>query len=875
MPTKQVDINAQIEARFVAPLGDYAERRIVFWHDADGSFEEAFEALSESGIQSSPGCSFAKMGEGSLFSLKKRIARDEAGSDFLVYTREQKNFSAKGLEANWLSDVELYAEHFQADYATLLLDELNASETAAEGITRFKSFFGAAERKKCFLRLMPAAQSKEDVALGVIGAILGSRDLSSSGVIGAYIGLLREGEKPLEKLAKYGADTAFAAFVKSRTGYAGDLCDQTGLMAHISLSALSCSLPQGSLEGLEARMSLPHGQFCLNVMNDWLRDGSLVPGLFRSLRRVEDACNLPQRFSKLGARALAECDVFPCINECILTELMESLAYGSDRSEDAAPIVRRRKELAWYGRVEAYCSALEAAIEVARFFRKHSQGFHLAVPVDVWSAYTGDWYRMDTAYRRYVEASTECLHSPADLPGNLDEALEKLSSWVDRVYAHWFLADANACWVNACSAQWEEQGFANGIARQEHFYDEQVLAGTSGAKKTVVLISDALRYEVAAELAERLERETRGSAELTAMQCTFPSITEFGMAALLPHHGLSYDCASDTVSCDGMPAMNTKEREAVLVRRRPKSRAVQSKDLLLAKRADRKGIVGDFEVAYVYHNKIDATGEDYSTESDVFSACETAIDDLVALVKIAVNDLNSTRVVITADHGFIYTREALDEKDKVGKGDLGAEAARLGRRYAILEGKRIDDSLFVKMNMDAMAGGSYLGLSPRECIRIKKPGPGESYVHGGASLQEMCVPVIQFKNRRSGSAGYVEQSHAEVKLLSTSRKVTSMIFRVELFQTQPVGGKVLPAEYELVMVDSSGNEVSNVLKVHADASKDVERTTRVQFSLKNGPRYTPKLQFFLLCREKEGKAIVWKEEFQIDIAFAPEDDFGF
>ena len=87
---------------------------------------------------------------------------------------------------------------------------------------------------------------------------------------------------------------------------------------------------------------------------------------------------------------------------------------------------------------------------------------------------------------------------------------------------------------------------------------------------------------------------------------------------------------------------------------------MQSKDLISAKRALRKELVGDAEFIYVYHNKIDSIGEEYSTEHMVFEACDTAIDDIVALVKIATGDLNFSRVIITADHGFLYTRDPLE-----------------------------------------------------------------------------------------------------------------------------------------------------------------------------------------------------------------------
>ena len=97
----------------------------------------------------------------------------------------------------------------------------------------------------------------------------------------------------------------------------------------------------------------------------------------------------------MGSEDLAESDVLPCINERILIDLMWSMAHGADRAAEATSLVRRRKDLAWYSRVAPYFDVLAASADASRFFREHTQGFHFAVPSDVWKAYTQDWYRMD------------------------------------------------------------------------------------------------------------------------------------------------------------------------------------------------------------------------------------------------------------------------------------------------------------------------------------------------------------------------------------------------------------------------------------------------------------------------------------------------
>lgn len=874
----QQDAVEQLRDRFQKPLGEYETRRVVFWHDVDGSFESQFDTLSEEGIESKRQVRFLKLGADNRFIAKRELYRAHPDDDYLVYTRDPKDFSARALEKNWLADIELVSEHFQADFVSLLAEELGAQDEAVEGIAAFRQYFNAADRRARFKRLMSQARSKSDVALGVIGALVGSDGLSAEAIVGAYLVSLHAGEDPLSQLSKFGADVPFASFVEKRLGYTGDLLSVGDFAAHLLITALAAQIPGEFLSGLENRISHPHGQLCLNVVRAWMADDSAVEVLYELARDTEVLCSLPSRFLETPLIQLRNADVFPCINECILEALLASMAQGADRSDEVVQIVQQRKDLKWFTRMEPYFKALEASAHMQRFYRDNAQGFHLAVPSDVWKAYVGGWYSMDSAYRSFCTAFDECQKSTFDVPSGVSDGLENLAGWVEGIYVNWFLRLTNQCWVSASSEEWEKTGYVEGIPRQRRFFDEFVMSGAAGAKRTLVIISDALRYEVAAELAERLERTTSGSAQLKSMQGIFPSVTEFGMAALLPHTTIGLRASDMAVFVDGdSPVASTSEREEVLRRRKPKSRCIQSKVLSSTKRSERKDLVGDAELVYVYHNKIDAVGEDFNTEHMVFDACETAIGDLIALVKMSVNDLGISRVLITSDHGFLYTRNPLAEHSKVSISEASASIVKQGRRYLVSDEVFSDDMLFVKMNMDDVDGGSYTGLAPRECVRIKKAGPGENYVHGGCSLQECCVPVIEFRNRRSGSKGFEERQLASFKLLSTSRRITSMLFHIELFQAEAVGGKVLPAEYELLVVDSSGNPVSDVRPAHADmtAMDETARVSRIQFSLKAGTQYDPKKPYYLTCRSKDTGIESWRQEYNIEISFVPMDDFGF
>ena len=246
-------------------------------------------------------------------------------------------------------------------------------------------------------------------------------------------------------------------------------------------------------------------------------------------------------------------------------------------------------------------------------------------------------------------------------------------------------------------------------------------------------------------------------------------------------------------------------------------------------------------------------------------------------------DASSARVVITADHGFLYTAQELEEHQFLIKADLPDDPFLFGKRHVVL--KHGDDTAlpddireqFIVMNMDNLGLGRYVGLSPRETMHFKRPDGTHRYVHGGASLQELCVPVIGYRRLSASSKEFEDTQKATLRVLSESRRITSMLFGVSLLQNEAACGKTLPCPYELSMTDASGNAVSDVVTVAADRQSEnpQERVIKIRLSLKTECAFSSKEPYFLVARDAQTGAIVWREEYKIDIAFAPGVDFGF
>ena len=326
------------------------------------------------------------------------------------------------------------------------------------------------------------------------------------------------------------------------------------------------------------------------------------------------------------------------------------------------------------------------------------------------------------------------------------------------------------------------------------------------------------------------------------------------------------------VLLNGQHTRSTAERQKVLCNANPNSVAIQATDLLNMTKEDRKSLLGGKEVIYIYHNTIDAIGDKAPTEKKVCEACADAIDEIMSLVKTVIGgDIRGTDIVITADHGFLYTYSPLRENDKIDKSVFEGKVYELGRRYAIAESCTVDYMMPVRLQ-EQLHSAEAMGFAPQETIRIKVPGGGQNYVHGGISVQEMAVPVITFKNLKANNKNYVELKDAELILLSENRKISNLLFSLDFFQQQPVGEKIQPCAYTIYMTDDAGAVVSDRQTIIADRTSinAAERVFRVRFNLKAGSYNRKKIYRLVIARERD---IPIEVEFTIDIAFA--DDFGF
>jgi len=406
------------------------------------------------------------------------------------------------------------------------------------------------------------------------------------------------------------------------------------------------------------------------------------------------------------------------------------------------------------------------------------------------------------------------------------------------------------------------------VPNQYRFYDRKVRPWLeeSDNRRAFVIISDAFRYEAAEELARELNGKYRFEATLSSQLGVLPSYTALGMASLLPHKTLAYK--GTDVLVDGKSSI-ASERDGIL--QAVGGLACKCDELMAKKKDEGREFVKDKRVVYIYHNTVDAVGDDGKTEGHTFEAVRRAIDELAGLVGYIVNNLNGHHIVVTPDHGFLFTETTRVETDKSKLNEKPDGTILAKKRYLL--GPKLPDHEAVwhgKLSATAEAKGDMEFWIPKGANLFHFVG-GARFVHGGAMPQEIVVPVITVKHIRGKSAQETKTKLVTVQVLGTNHRITSAYHRFQLIQMEPVSDRVKPITLKVAVYEGE-EPVTDLQTVKFDiASGDMEdRKKWIKLVLKDR-QYNKKTPYRLVLRDAETGIEQQSVEVIIDRAFT--DDF--
>lgn len=348
------------------------------------------------------------------------------------------------------------------------------------------------------------------------------------------------------------------------------------------------------------------------------------------------------------------------------------------------------------------------------------------------------------------------------------------------------------------------------------------------------------------------------------MLSVLPSITKLGMSALLPHQKLEWATPS-VVTADGSSTSGLDSRNAILAKFG--GIAITADELKGLKRDEGRARVRDAKVVYVYHNIIDATGDHSATEGKTFAAVEEAIQDLAQLVRRIIDHLNGSTVLITADHGFLYTDSSPSEIDKSSLGNKPENAYGAKQRYLV--GPDIgQDARFHCASLERTAGIAGIeGWYPKATQRFHLAG-GAKYVHGGPMPQEVFIPVVTVREAEGDSSTKIRP--VSIVLATAPNRVTTNRQSWKFLQTEKVGDRLRPLRVNVGIYDGQ-RPVSNIESIVfdsvADTIADRERFVRLNLAAEI---FESNKTYHLVARNADDGLEVLRHPLKLEIAFTNE-----
>lgn len=492
---------------------------------------------------------------------------------------------------------------------------------------------------------------------------------------------------------------------------------------------------------------------------------------------IERELNLPAL--KIDADALGTIDTFR-FEEAVLLEHAAQLI-ADTHYERALELVLARRRSFWVdrslgrlGQWETCRLMAELGREVARIRPLLKKGN--GTPKSWVEGYASDWYRADRAQRALESWFAKLENEPA--PG-----LEKAFGLVRRNQEALLKEMTQGYTATLAAAGWS----VSGVLHQTRIYAELVEPVRG---RVAYFFIDAMRFEMAADLIQQLE----GAQELRLVPAVgaLPSITQIGMAALLPGASSSFSVVDHKgklaarIGDTTMPGL--AERMKYLKAVRPEAVDVDLGELLQKSTRSLEKRLADAPLVIVRSQSIDGLGE-----MDGGLLARQIMDTVIGNLARAVRKLARTGIehfVITADHGHQFS---IRKEEDMLMDKPGGDTVDQHRRCWAGRGGQTPAAA-------TRVSGTNLGydtdldfIFPKE-LAVFRAGGDLTFHHGGPSLQEMIVPVVTL---RIPSAATETPSASKVTLEGYPSVLTNRTFGMrvlvaaDLFSKEPIAVRLV------------------------------------------------------------------------------------
>ena len=674
------------------------------------------------------------------------------------------------------------------------------------------------------------AEDAVGVATGILQVVFGQ---SSPEEI--LLQFLASDTKDAALIHKHGQEEIIG-LIKAETGCAVTSVEigevRRGLQRFVLLSDLLLAIPV--LERPTAFANLPQPatsvqrEFTRRLGDFWRNRSDLKESYAAAAMTLQQEMSLEQVNWPLGS--LKESQTFALLERLWLSYAAERICGGEAQQVSELAITRSKGfwarelpafQMEWLV-VEAAAVLLLESLRVKAEIKSRKWTWD-----DLIHAYVGHsapWMRVDRTARQLGTRYALFESVEADEASTLEKAIAKARHHYTEAVA----AMAETYAAAALDAEFDSRRHA----KQTTVFRDAVKPRLSPDSRVAYFLVDALRYEMAAEFFDGLEKDFE--SHLSPVLGQLPGVTHVGMAALLPgaEQGMELRGKSDSVQVFvAGQAVNGRQARVNWLAERSGFSTVSYKLGEVTKIAPkRKKEIEAARLVIVTSQELDRLGEEAGDEEETRRYMDEVLDKLKRAIR-SLSTVGVTDFVICADHGYLL----LDAVDPGLSMDApGGDTFELHARAWLGMGGTTGAGYFRLKAHEIDLGGPLDFAFPKGLATFKVKGGAGSYFHGGISPQEHILPLITLRAKKVRP----KAEGLAIKLTMTKQKITNRLFtavltatgttlfpdsarrvRVEVFAGKTEIGGVVAAAYnfaenthEVMMVQDKPNVVTLMLQ---------------------------------------------------------------
>ena len=556
-------------------------RKLVFWYDDKGEFAEDMDSVVLDNAK------IYRLEPDNQFYTKRFLEREDTTTNYLIYAP----FPKPDVKDNHLEDTLLYSKRFFADRASLLSVDLGIEEKYKPIIEKHIKFFANKERTRRFYDLEIENFNEENILVGMLASIYRTRTCSFEEVVRVMLTEEMNGSegdrgddlgcveildnKFLTEIEKYDLLSAFWKLCEQHFGYTDPNPNLEKLLVTMFVTATERQLSGEVPQPWKTFVSYKSGNIIAFLDN--LSNSVLYRDRYDELSSyVASGLRLSTALAGYLPENLVDCDTFIAVDHIIVKWIVERLITEDTGAKldryDIPSICDKRMKMHFGRKTEKTYQLLKSAfylIEAAKYVAP--EGFK-----NIIDRYRKQDRLIDQQYRKFY-SSYDAMEETG--------AFETLRSLVENIYTNEYLAKLLPNWNEGI----HEESALSELPLQRDFYRRHV---SNIKERTVVIISDAMRYEVGQELFRRMQDDPKCTAKMDVQLSVLPSFTRLGMASLLPHDTLTmtddFRVLADDILCDSLSG-----RQTVLQRHVRNAVCVQFDDIKNLKKNDLRAMHGE------------------------------------------------------------------------------------------------------------------------------------------------------------------------------------------------------------------------------------------------------------------------------------------